>query len=47
LDTARRNALLAHLPNESQKLVTATSLAWREGEWEGPVLRIADLSTLR
>jgi DNA replication and repair protein RecF len=47
LDTARRNALLAHLPNESQKLVTATSLAWREGEWEGPVLRIADLSRLR
>jgi len=43
LDAARRNALLAHLPNESQKLVTATSLAWREGEWEGPVLRIDDL----
>lgn len=43
LDDARRNALLAHLPNESQKLVTATSLAWREGEWDGPVLRIADL----
>ena len=24
LDAARRNALLAHLPNDSQKLVTAT-----------------------
>jgi DNA replication and repair protein RecF len=43
LDAARRNALLRHLPNESQKLVTATSLAWREGEWAGPVLRMADL----
>ena len=40
LDGARRNALLAALPNESQKLVTATSLAWREGEWEAPVLRL-------
>jgi DNA replication and repair protein RecF len=37
LDATRRNALLAHLPNESQKLVTATSLAWLEREWEGPV----------
>ncbi len=43
LDIARRHALLAHLPNESQKLVTATSLAWREGEFEGPILRLADL----
>ena len=40
LDTARRNALLAQLPNESQKLVTATSLAWREGELEGPILQL-------
>jgi DNA replication and repair protein RecF len=32
LDDSRRNALLAHLPDESQKLVTATSLAWRRGE---------------
>jgi DNA replication and repair protein RecF len=43
LDRARRNALLAHLPNDSQKFVTATSLDWREGEWEGPVLHVADL----
>ena len=43
LDMARRNALLAHLPNESQKFVTATSLAWREGDWEEPVLDVADL----
>ena len=40
LDPARRNALLQHLPNESQKLVTATSLSWREGEWEGPVIEL-------
>jgi len=33
LDETRRNALLAHLPNDSQKLVTATSLAWRKGDW--------------
>jgi DNA replication and repair protein RecF len=38
LDETRRNALLAHLPNESQKLVTATSLVWREGQWEAPIL---------
>lgn len=43
LDAARRNALLAALPNESQKLVTATSLDWRDGNLEGPILQIADL----
>jgi DNA replication and repair protein RecF len=40
LDQSRRNALLQHLPNDSQKLVTATSLNWREGEWDGPVLEL-------
>jgi DNA replication and repair protein RecF len=40
LDPKRRNALLAHLPDESQKLVTATLLDWRERELEGPVLRL-------
>ena len=40
LDATRRNALLAHLPNESQKLVTATSLEWRTGEWEGSHLEL-------
>lgn len=38
LDAARRNALLSHLPNDSQKLVTATTLDWRTGDWEGPML---------
>jgi DNA replication and repair protein RecF len=40
LDASRRNALLAHLPNDSQKLVTATSLDWHDGELEGPLLRL-------
>ncbi len=40
LDATRRNALLAHLPNDSQKLVTATSLDWRTGEWEGSLLEL-------
>ncbi len=38
LDETRRNALLAHLPNDSQKLVTATSLTWRKGDWGSPLL---------
>jgi DNA replication and repair protein RecF len=42
LDGARRNALLGHLPGESQKLVTATALDWRAGGWDGPVLELAD-----
>ncbi|MBA3961090.1 MAG: DNA replication and repair protein RecF [Chthoniobacterales bacterium] len=41
LDASRRNALLAALPNESQKLITATSLDWRESAWDGPVLELA------
>ncbi len=40
LDAARRNALLEHLPNDSQKLVTATSLDWWEKQWDGPVLTL-------
>jgi DNA replication and repair protein RecF len=40
LDQTRRNALLTALPNESQKLVTATSLSWRERDWEGPTLEL-------
>ena len=33
LDPARRNALLGSLPAESQKLVTATTLHWREKDF--------------
>jgi DNA replication and repair protein RecF len=41
LDPGRRNALLAHLPQSSQKLVTATSTAWKEGQADGPVFFLA------
>jgi len=37
LDPARRNSLLQHLPAEAQKLVTATTMQWRENGGEGPV----------
>ncbi|MGZ5553888.1 MAG: hypothetical protein ACXWHF_09645, partial [Chthoniobacterales bacterium] len=37
LDPQRRNRLLAALPAESQKLVTATSMTWREKPMDGPV----------
>ena len=40
LDAARRNALLAALPADSQKLVTATSLDWREKPADGPTLEL-------
>jgi DNA replication and repair protein RecF len=42
LDPVRRNALLAHLPTDAQKLVTATTLQWREGEIDGPVFELRD-----
>jgi DNA replication and repair protein RecF len=41
LDSSRRNALLSALPADSQKLVTATSLEWRDVGWDGPVLQLA------
>lgn len=37
LDPVRRNSLLRHLPAEAQKLVTATSMQWREEGCGGPV----------
>ncbi|MEO5754276.1 MAG: DNA replication/repair protein RecF [Chthoniobacterales bacterium] len=43
LDASRRNALLTLLPDDSQKIVTATALDWRTGEWDGPVLEIPAL----
>lgn len=42
LDPARRNALLAYLPADAQKLVTATTMQWREREIEGPVFELRD-----
>lgn len=42
LDPVRRNALLAHLPGDAQKLVTATSMQWRERDADGPVFELRD-----
>lgn len=42
LDPARRNALLGCLPEDSQKLVTATSLEWRKDFSEGAVFELKD-----
>jgi DNA replication and repair protein RecF len=42
LDPTRRNALLAHLPADAQKLVTATTMQWQEREIGGPVFELRD-----
>jgi DNA replication and repair protein RecF len=42
LDPQRRNALLRHLPPDAQKLVTATTMQWREGEAPGSVFELRD-----
>jgi DNA replication and repair protein RecF len=43
LDPGRRNALLVALPEKAQRLITATSLAWMEGEAEGlAVMKVKD-----
>lgn len=42
LDPVRRNLLLRHLPLDSQKLVAATTMQWREAGVEGPVLELRD-----
>jgi DNA replication and repair protein RecF len=42
LDPSRRNALLAHLPADAQKLVTATTMQWQEREIGGPVFELRD-----
>ena len=46
LDTERRNALLAHLPPEAQKLVTATSLQWAEPKIEGRLFHLKGKSVV-
>jgi hypothetical protein len=38
----RRNSLLEHLPADAQKLVTATTMQWRESGAEGPVSELKD-----
>jgi DNA replication and repair protein RecF len=47
LDPVRRNSLLQHLPAEAQKLVTATSMLWREEGCEGPVWELEEGRRLR
>jgi DNA replication and repair protein RecF len=42
LDPGRRNALLAMLPAETQKLVTATTLQWRVDAGESAVFKLED-----
>ena len=46
LDTKRRNALLAHLPPEAQKLVTATTLQWAEPMVEGRLFHFSNKNVL-
>jgi DNA replication and repair protein RecF len=40
LDPVRRNSLLRTLPADAQKLVTATTMQWREQGVEGPVFEL-------
>ena len=47
LDPMRRNSLLQHLPPEAQKLVTATSMRWRENIGDGPVWELKDRALVR
>lgn len=42
LDPARRNALLAALPADSQKLITTTHLDWMPAETTAHILRLGD-----
>ena len=42
LDPARRNALLQCLPADAQKLVTATTIDWRDAEMDGQVFELRD-----
>jgi DNA replication and repair protein RecF len=47
LDPGRRNALLEHLPSAAQKLVTATTMQWREDGVEGPVFELRNRELIR
>jgi DNA replication and repair protein RecF len=47
LDPVRRNALLRHLPADSQKVVTATTTQWRESDPGGPVFELHDRQLVR
>jgi DNA replication and repair protein RecF len=47
LDPVRRNALLEHLPADAQKLVTATTMQWRDNGGEGPIFELRDRALIR
>jgi len=47
LDPMRRNSLLQYLPAEAQKLVTATSMQWREATCDGSVWELKDRVLIR
>ncbi|MEY2492911.1 MAG: replication and repair protein RecF [Verrucomicrobiota bacterium] len=47
LDPVRRNALLAHLPADAQKLVTATTMQWREKDVDGRMFELRDRILVR
>ena len=43
LDPVRRNALMAELPGEAQKLITTTSVAWMNEEtWEADIFKVQE-----
>jgi DNA replication and repair protein RecF len=42
LDPARRNSLLASLPSDSQKLITATTLQWRRNFGDATMFELQD-----
>ena len=46
LDPKRRNALLAYLPSDAQKFVTATTLQWAEPMAEGRLFHLLDENVL-
>jgi DNA replication and repair protein RecF len=47
LDPGRRNALLEHLPADAQKLVTATTMQWRDKQLPGPIFELRDRELIR
>ena len=46
LDPKRRNALLAYLPSDAQKLVTATTLQWADPMIKGRLFHLSDKNVL-
>jgi DNA replication and repair protein RecF len=47
LDPVRRNQLLANLPGDAQKLVTATTMDWSDEKFDGRVFELRDRTLIR